>query len=185
MLDSVFEIVTPVVDELSTDQSDDMDVDEASETKLTADLRERTLASAVDAAQNCLRGDILVTKDGVEKLHAFVTLAAKANTSPHSRTIAASTFDSIKTLAPKLSRDVLDLLGEKEAETRTQILKLLSLEHFPSAPEAFRLKRAQAAAAVAAAPWAEELKRQILKDLREESEAEKSPLVKQVLWNAK
>lgn len=184
-MSTVFSIVTPLVEELSADETDAMDVDDANEAKMTSDLRERTLASAVEAAEGCLRTDLLASKQGVEKLHAFLNLSAKANSSLHARLIATATFDTVKSLSSELSRNVLDELGEQETQVQAQLLALLSLEHYPSAPEAFRLKRAQAVAALAAVPWEEKLATRIRTKLKEDFAEEKSPVVKQILKDEK
>lgn len=182
MISTVFEIVTPLVDQLAKDSSDAMDVDEPSETKMTADLREKTLAYAIDASEKCLRPGLLGTAPGVTKLQGFLRLAADANSTLHARLVASTIFDAIKSLSGKLDGDVLALLGDEQIKVQAQLWALLSLEHFGSAPEAFRLKRAQAARSLADVAWKDDdLAVNIKTKVKEDFDAEKSPVVKQAL----
>lgn len=64
------------------------------------------------------------------------------------------------------------------------IWNLLSLESFGSAPEAFRLVRAQAALAMSGAPWQADLKQQLASRIAQDAREEKSPVVKQTYAKA-
>lgn len=119
----------------------------------------------------------------MKKLEAFLKIAAKAN-SAKSRLIATATFNAVKSLSPKLTRPVLDLLGGREGEVLDSLWSSLSLDSFVSAPEAFRLVRAQAAQALAGAPWQPDLKEQLASRIRRDVQEEKSPVVKQAYVKA-
>ncbi|OJD31126.1 proteasome component [Diplodia corticola] len=184
--ETVFDIVSPVVGELTADDEDAMDVDAGEAMRRDEKLRDNTATGAIFALQASINPKLLQDTALSGAALRFLDQARKLNTLP-SNTIHVAVFEALQSLFDRVytQEPTGSFSTGNEAQLKEALDALLFNARYDGLSEAMRVKRAQAIHALAKLPERGFARGLLVGKLGPEIESERSPVVRAELEKAK